>query len=93
MYPYQKDFIDLAITRQALRFGRFTLKSGRISPYFFNAGLFNDGESLFRLGRCYAAALTQASIDCERRQNTPVIGCVAVVDRFTKIFVRVAKGD
>jgi|ERR1700722_12419800 orotate phosphoribosyltransferase len=65
MYPYQKDFIDLAITRQALRFGRFTLKSGRISPYFFNAGLFNDGESLFRLGRCYAAALTQASIDCD----------------------------
>jgi len=59
MHQYQRDFVDLALARQALRFGTFTLKSGRISPYFFNAGLFSDGASLARLGRCYAAALAQ----------------------------------
>jgi orotate phosphoribosyltransferase len=57
MQPYQLRFIDLALARSALRFGRFTLKSGRESPYFFNAGLFNDGESLSILGQCYADAL------------------------------------
>ncbi|MFM8586028.1 MAG: orotate phosphoribosyltransferase [Gammaproteobacteria bacterium] len=57
MQPYQLRFIDLALARAALRFGRFTLKSGRESPYFFNAGLFNDGESLSILGQCYADAL------------------------------------
>lgn len=57
MQPYQLRFIDLALARSALRFGRFTLKSGRESPYFFNAGLFNDGESLSVLGQCYADAL------------------------------------
>jgi orotate phosphoribosyltransferase len=57
MQPYQLRFIDLALARSALRFGRFTLKSGRESPYFFNAGLFNDGESLSVLGQCYAEAL------------------------------------
>jgi orotate phosphoribosyltransferase len=57
MQPYQLRFIDLALSRSALRFGRFTLKSGRESPYFFNAGLFNDGESLSILGQCYADAL------------------------------------
>ena len=46
MQPHQRRFVDLALARSALRFGRFTLKSGRESPYFFNAGLFNDGESL-----------------------------------------------
>jgi orotate phosphoribosyltransferase len=62
MLPHQRDFIELALARQALRFGTFTLKSGRISPYFFNAGLFNDGASLAQLGRCYAAALAEAGV-------------------------------
>jgi orotate phosphoribosyltransferase len=55
-------FIDLALARNALRFGQFTLKSGRASPYFFNAGLFSDGEAAAILGRCYAAALVQSGI-------------------------------
>jgi orotate phosphoribosyltransferase len=62
MQQYQLTFIDLALRREALRFGRFTLKSGRESPYFFNAGLFNDGESLMVLGRCYAAAIIASGL-------------------------------
>ena len=62
MQPYQLTFIDLALRHEALRFGRFTLKSGRESPYFFNAGLFSDGESLALVGRCYAAAIESAGI-------------------------------
>jgi orotate phosphoribosyltransferase len=60
---YQKEFIEFAIEKQVLRFGEFTLKSGRISPYFFNAGLFNTGRDLARLGRFYAAALQDSRID------------------------------
>jgi len=59
MLPYQKEFIDFALQRQVLRFGEFTLKSGRLSPYFFNAGLFNTGEALARLGRFYAEAIVR----------------------------------
>jgi orotate phosphoribosyltransferase len=62
MQQYQLTFIDLALGRNALRFGRFTLKSGRASPYFFNVGLFSDGESVGALGRCYAAAITASGI-------------------------------
>jgi orotate phosphoribosyltransferase len=62
MQQYQLTFIDLALKRAALRFGQFTLKSGRQSPYFFNAGLFSDGESLATLGRCYAAAIRHSGI-------------------------------
>jgi len=62
MQPHQRRFVDLALARSALRFGRFTLKSGRESPYFFNAGLFNDGESLATLGQCYAEALSRSAL-------------------------------
>ncbi len=62
MESYRKTFIELALEHNALRFGNFTLKSGRMSPYFFNAGQFNTGESLKILGECYAAAISQSSI-------------------------------
>jgi orotate phosphoribosyltransferase len=62
MQQYQLAFIDLALRREALRFGKFTLKSGRESPYFFNAGLFSDGEAAHLLGGCYAAAVLHSGI-------------------------------
>ena len=62
MKDYQHDFIDFAIHAGVLRFGEFTLKSGRTSPYFFNAGLFNTGEHLARLGKCYAQAIIDSDI-------------------------------
>src|ERR1700733_1047133 len=63
MQEYQLTFIDLALERDALRFGHFKLKSGRESPYFFNAGLFSDGTSAAVLGRCYAAAIVRSGIE------------------------------
>ena len=63
MKDYQREFIEFALAKQVLRFGEFTLKSGRTSPYFFNAGLFKTGGDLARLGRFYAAALVDANID------------------------------
>ncbi len=62
MHDYQLTFIDLALEREALRFGHFKLKSGRESPYFFNAGLFSDGKSAAVLGQCYAAAIVRSGI-------------------------------
>ncbi|MGB8327359.1 MAG: orotate phosphoribosyltransferase [Steroidobacteraceae bacterium] len=63
MQDYQRTFVELALARSALRFGSFRLKSGRDSPYFFDAGAFNDGASLAALGECYAAALVRSGID------------------------------
>ncbi|WP_199610732.1 orotate phosphoribosyltransferase [Flocculibacter collagenilyticus] len=63
MKQYKKDFIEFALEKQVLKFGEFTLKSGRKSPYFFNAGLFNTGRDLARIGRFYAQALIEAK--CE----------------------------
>ena len=57
MQAYKKQFIEFALSRQVLRFGEFTLKSGRVSPYFFNAGLFNTSADLARLGEFYASAI------------------------------------
>lgn len=62
MKAYQREFIEFAMAKNVLKFGEFTLKSGRSSPYFFNAGLFNSGRDLARLGRFYAAALIDANV-------------------------------
>jgi orotate phosphoribosyltransferase len=62
MEGYQQEFIELAIAQQVLRFGEFTLKSGRRSPYFFNAGLFNSGGAVATLGRCYARAIMSSAV-------------------------------
>ena len=62
MHDYQRDFIRFAIASDVLRFGSFTLKSGRVSPYFFNAGLFASGGALARLGRYYATAIDASGI-------------------------------
>ncbi|QOL12875.1 orotate phosphoribosyltransferase [Dickeya dianthicola] len=63
MKAYQRQFIEFALSKQVLKFGEFTLKSGRISPYFFNAGLFNTGRDLALLGRFYAEALVDANVE------------------------------
>ena len=65
MRPYQNEFIELALEIDVLRFGEFTLKSGRKSPYFFNSGLFNTGYAAAKLGRAYAAAIADAEIECD----------------------------
>ena len=63
MEQYKRDFIEFALRRNVLKFGEFTLKSGRKSPYFFNAGLFNTGADLARLGEFYAAAIQASAVD------------------------------
>lgn len=63
MKQYQYDFIEFALDMGVLRFGTFTLKSGRVSPYFFNSGLFNTGASLAKLGRFYAHAINNSELD------------------------------
>jgi len=62
MKDYQRQFLEFALARQVLRFGEFTLKSGRKSPYFFNAGLFNTGASLAAIGKSYAQAVVDSGI-------------------------------
>jgi len=62
MHDHQRQFIELALARHALLFGEFKLKSGRVSPYFFNAGKFSDGAALASLGDCYAAALMASGV-------------------------------
>lgn len=65
MQDYQRAFIEFSLARGALRFGRFTLKSGRLSPYFFNTGVFDSGHALRALGEYYAAALSAGELEFE----------------------------
>ncbi|KJV28414.1 orotate phosphoribosyltransferase [Luteibacter yeojuensis] len=62
MHDYQREFIELTLARDVLRFGEFTLKSGRVSPYFFNMGRIDSGAALARLGRAYAAAAVRSGV-------------------------------
>ena len=62
MHPYQTEFIELARGCDVLKFGEFTLKSGRTSPYFFNAGAFSSGRALAALGRCYAQRIVDSGV-------------------------------
>lgn len=63
MQSYKQAFLEFAIQQEVLRFGEFKLKSGRLSPYFFNAGLFNTGQALGKLGRLYAQAVVEAGLN------------------------------
>jgi orotate phosphoribosyltransferase len=83
MTEYQIAFIELALTRRALTFGHFTLKSGRESPYFFNAGIFSDGAAAATLGRCYAEALIRSRVPFDMLfgpayKGIPLVTAVAV---------------
>ncbi|MBK9115949.1 MAG: orotate phosphoribosyltransferase [Betaproteobacteria bacterium] len=66
MSDFRQDFLAFALAREVLRFGEFVTKAGRETPYFFNAGLFNDGDSLRRLGRFYAETLLASGIGCDQ---------------------------
>jgi len=63
MKSYQREFIDLALEHRVLQFGEYTLKSGRVSPYFFNAGNFKTGRALAIMGRCYAQAIVDEGLE------------------------------
>lgn len=83
MQDYQRDFLDFAIERDALRLGEFILKSGRTSPYFFNAGRFSSGVALVQLGRCYAAAIVEAGLEFDllfgpAYKGIPLVAAVAI---------------
>ena len=66
MTDFRRDFLAFSLAREVLRFGQFTTKAGRVSPYFFNAGLFNDGDSLRKLGSFYAQAYVASGLACDQ---------------------------
>jgi len=83
MAPYQQEFIQFALQRGVLRFGKFVLKSGRESPYFFDSGLFNSGGSLARLARFYATAISASNLDFDMLygpayKGIPLVAAVAM---------------
>ncbi len=83
MKDYQREFLDFAISAGVLRFGSFTLKSGRTSPYFFNSGLFNTGARLARLGRYYAQAIVDSGLAFDMLfgpayKGIPLVAAVAI---------------
>ncbi|NOX09500.1 MAG: orotate phosphoribosyltransferase [Gammaproteobacteria bacterium] len=91
MQDYQRDFIRFALDCEVLRFGSFTLKSGRTSPYFFNAGLFNTGVRLAKLGRFYAQAIEDAKLDYDilfgpAYKGIPLVAttAIALADQYNK---------
>jgi orotate phosphoribosyltransferase len=90
MEQYQKDFVDFMLEIGALKFGEFTLKSGRISPYFFNAGAFNTGEHLSKLGNFYAQAIQASGLEFDvlfgpAYKGIPLATAVAM-ERFMALF-------
>lgn len=90
MEEYQSNFIQFAIDRGVLRFGEFTLKSGRLSPYFFNSGLFSDGRGLFGLGCFYVDAIRSAQLEYDilfgpAYKGIPLVSAVAMVLAENKI--------
>ena len=83
MSDFTQEFIEFAIAKKVLRFGEFKTKAGRLSPYFFNAGLFNDGESLMRLGEFYAAAILKSGIEFDMLfgpayKGIPLVASIAI---------------
>jgi orotate phosphoribosyltransferase len=80
---FRREFIEFAVARQVLRFGEFKTKAGRLSPYFFNAGLFNDGDALSRLGGFYAKAILASAVDFDllfgpAYKGIPLVAATAV---------------
>ena len=83
MKPYQQDFLAFALQQGVLRFGEYTLKSGRVSPYFFNAGLFQTGSALSRLGQFYAQAIVDSGLKFDMLfgpayKGIPLVAAVAI---------------
>ena len=83
MEAYQKEFIEFALEREVLRFGEFTLKSGRLCPYFFNTGRFDTGECLAKLGRYYAQAIIDSGVEYDMLfgpayKGIPLVAAIAI---------------
>ncbi len=83
MTDFTQQFIQFAIAKEVLRFGEFKTKAGRLSPYFFNSGLFNDGDSLMKLGEFYAAAITSSGVEFDMLfgpayKGIPLVAAVSI---------------